>query len=118
VRSVALRGATAQACGLARLTTVALCGFLAVKCRHNALTEPLMRPSFAPLGQHLGNNSYSEPETIMKYANALLAKIGFHTSDDKAPDAFDLRLARIERREATHAVQQAVFKNQSTHQAA
>ena len=54
----------------------------------------------------------------MKYANALLARIGLQASDDKSPDAFDLRLARIERREAAYAVQQAVFKNQSTHQAA
>ncbi len=54
----------------------------------------------------------------MKYANALLARIGFHANDEKAPDAFDLRLARIEQREAKHAVQQAVFKNQSIRQAA
>lgn len=54
----------------------------------------------------------------MKYANALLARLGFNASNDKATDAFDLRLRRIEAREAKRAVQRAVFKNLSTRQAA
>lgn len=53
----------------------------------------------------------------MKYANALLARLGLNTKDD-TPDAFDLRLRRIEAREAHRTVQQAVFKNLSTRRAA
>ena len=53
----------------------------------------------------------------MKYANALLARLGLSASSDKAPDAFDTRLRRIEAREAKRAVQQAIFKNLSTRQA-
>jgi hypothetical protein len=53
----------------------------------------------------------------MKYANALLARLGLTAKDD-APDAFDLRLARIEAREAKRAGQQSLFRNQSTPQAA
>lgn len=57
-------------------------------------------------------------ETMMKYANALLARLGLHANDDKATDAFDLRLRRIEAREAKRAVRQVVFKSRSTPQAA
>jgi hypothetical protein len=50
----------------------------------------------------------------MKYANALLARLGLTEKAAKAPDAFDLRLRRIEAREAKYAAQQALFKNQRT----
>lgn len=53
----------------------------------------------------------------MKYANALLACLGLNTKDAE-PDAFDLRLARIEKREAKNAVQKSLFKNQLIRQAA
>lgn len=53
----------------------------------------------------------------MKYANALLARFGLITKNS-APDVFDLRLARIEQREAKRAVQKSLFRNQSTPQAA
>lgn len=53
----------------------------------------------------------------MKYANALLARLGLHAKDD-APDAFDQRLRRIEAREAKCNAQKSLFKNQPTHQAA
>ena len=56
-------------------------------------------------------------EKFMKYANALLARLGLITKDD-ATDAFDLRLRRIEAREARRAVQQSLFRNQQTRQAA
>ena len=56
-------------------------------------------------------------ETIMKFANALLARLGLTPKVD-APDAFDLRLRKIERREAAYAAQQRLFKNQSSQQAA
>lgn len=56
-------------------------------------------------------------ETIMKYANALLARLGLHAKAD-APDAFDLRLARIERREAKCNAQKSLFRNQQTRRAA
>ena len=54
---------------------------------------------------------------IMKYANALLARLGLHAKAD-APDAFDQRLRRIEAREAKRDVQQSLFRNLSTPQAA
>ncbi len=50
----------------------------------------------------------------MKYANALLAHLGLTEKAEKAPDAFDLRLRRIEAREAKYAAQKALFKNQRT----
>jgi hypothetical protein len=50
----------------------------------------------------------------MKYANALLARLGLVAKAEKAPDAFDLRLRRIEAREAKYAAQQASVKNQRT----
>lgn len=53
----------------------------------------------------------------MKFANALLARLGLGAKNDAA-DAFDLRLRKIEQREAKHAVQQSLFKNLSTQQAA
>lgn len=53
----------------------------------------------------------------MKYANALLARLGLHAKAD-APDAFDLRLARIERREAKCNAQKSLFRNQQTRRAA
>ena len=56
-------------------------------------------------------------EKFMKYANALLARLGLTTKDD-ATDAFDLRLRRIEAREARRDVQQSLFRNQQTRQAA
>lgn len=57
-------------------------------------------------------------ETIMKYANVLLARLGLNSKTEAVPDAFDLRLRKIEQREAAYAAQQSLFKNQSTHQAA
>jgi hypothetical protein len=54
----------------------------------------------------------------MKYANALLARLGLAAKAEKAPDAFDLRLRRIEAREAKHAARQTSVKNQRTLQAA
>jgi hypothetical protein len=57
-------------------------------------------------------------EHTMKYANALLARLGLMEKAAKAPDAFDLRLRRIEAREAKYAAQQTLFKNQRTLQAA
>ena len=56
-------------------------------------------------------------EKIMKYANALLARLGL-TAKDAAEDAFDLRLARIEQREAKCNARQNLFRNQQTRQAA
>ena len=53
----------------------------------------------------------------MKYANALLARLGL-TAKAEAPDAFDLRLRKLQQREARRAVQQGLFRNQSTQQAA
>ena len=53
----------------------------------------------------------------MKYVTALLARLGLTAKDD-APDAFDLRLRKIEQREAAYAARQNLFRNQSTHQAA
>lgn len=53
----------------------------------------------------------------MKYANALLARLGLNSKDDEA-DAFELRLRRIEAREAKCSARQSLFKNQQTHQAA
>ena len=53
----------------------------------------------------------------MKYANALLARLGLKTKDNAA-DAFDLRLRKIEHREAKRAVKQSLFRNQQTRQAA
>ena len=53
----------------------------------------------------------------MKFANTLLARLGL-TPKVNAPDAFDLRLRKIERREAAYAAQQRLFKNQSSQQAA
>lgn len=49
----------------------------------------------------------------MKYANALLARLGL-TANDDAPDAFDLRLRRIEAREAKCNAQQSLFRIQQT----
>ena len=53
----------------------------------------------------------------MKYANALLARLGL-VAKAEACDAFDLRLRKIEQREAKRAGQQSLFKNQSIRQAA
>ena len=54
---------------------------------------------------------------IMKYANALLARLGLNAKDDSI-DAFDARLRRIEQREAKCNARQSLFKNQQTRQAA
>jgi hypothetical protein len=54
----------------------------------------------------------------MKYINLMLARLGMTAKSNAAPDAFDLRLRRIEQREAKRAGRQSLFKNQSTHQAA
>lgn len=54
----------------------------------------------------------------MKYANALLARLGLPNKDKIALDAFDRRLARIEQREAKRTAQKSLFKNQSSPQAA
>lgn len=53
----------------------------------------------------------------MKYANALLARLGLNAKNDAA-DAFDLRLRRIEAREAKCNARQSLFRNQQTRQAA
>lgn len=53
----------------------------------------------------------------MKYANTLLARLGL-TAKPSDKDRFDLRLRRIEQREAKSRVKQALFKNRSTPQAA
>ncbi len=53
----------------------------------------------------------------MKFATALLARLGLAAKDTKAPDAFDLRLRRIEQREAKHQAHQALFRNQRSLQA-
>ena len=53
----------------------------------------------------------------MKFATALLARLGLTAKDD-APDAFELRLRRIEQREAKRAVQQSLFRNRQTLRAA
>lgn len=49
----------------------------------------------------------------MKYANALLARLGLTAKADTC-DAFELRLRKIEQREAKRAVQQSLFRNQQT----
>ena len=53
----------------------------------------------------------------MKYANALLARLGMTAKND-APDAFDLRLRRIEAREAKCQAQKMLFRNRQTRLAA
>ena len=53
----------------------------------------------------------------MKYANALLARLGM-AAKNNTPDAFDLRLRRIEAREAKCRAQKVLFKSQQSLQAA
>ena len=53
----------------------------------------------------------------MKYANALLARLGLVAKAD-ASDAFEARLRKLEQREAKRAGRQSLFRNQSTQQAA
>ena len=53
----------------------------------------------------------------MKYAHALLQRLGFTAKDD-VTDAFDARLARIEKREAKCNGGTDPFRNQSKPQAA
>lgn len=55
---------------------------------------------------------------MMKYANALLARLGYSAKAGPKADAFDLRLARIERREAMYAARKSLFRNQQTLRAA
>jgi hypothetical protein len=86
-----------------------------VQCeRENALTCPFVRLSFAALINHNYRCNQTALEQTMKYANALLACLGLAAKAEKAPDAFDLRLRRIEAREAKYAAQQTPFKNQRT----
>jgi hypothetical protein len=56
-------------------------------------------------------------EMMMKYAHALFARLGLHEKAD-ASDAFDLRLRKIEQREATRCGQQSLFKNSQSRRAA
>ena len=51
----------------------------------------------------------------MKYANALLARLGLVAKAD-ASDAFEARLRKLEQREAKRAGRQSLFRNQSTQQ--
>ncbi len=53
----------------------------------------------------------------MKYAHALFARLGLQGKAD-ASDAFDLRLRKIEQREAKRCGQQSLFKNSQPHRAA
>ena len=53
----------------------------------------------------------------MKYANALLARLGL-TAKAEPTDAFEMRLRKLEQREARRAGKQSLFRNQSSHQAA
>ena len=53
----------------------------------------------------------------MKYANALLARLGLNMKED-APDAFEVRLRRIEQREAKCSAQKSLFRIQPTRQVA
>ena len=54
----------------------------------------------------------------MKYGIALLARLGLQSKETKAPDAFDLRLRRLQLREAKRSAQQGLFKSQQSPQAA
>lgn len=82
-----------------------------------AVTCPCQCPSFAVLINHNYRYSMPDMETIMKYANALLARLGLIAKAEPC-DAFDLRLRKLEMREAKRAGQQSLFRNQSTQQAA
>ena len=82
-----------------------------------AVTCPCQCPSFAVLINHNYRYSIPEKETIMKYANALLARLGLVAKAD-ASDAFEARLRKLEQREAKRAGRQSLFRNQSTQQAA
>ena len=46
----------------------------------------------------------------MKFGYALLARFGFFAEKPQGPDAFDLRLQRIGRRERQRAVKPLLFK--------
>ena len=82
-----------------------------------AVTYPFQRPSFAVLINHNFRYSMPDKETIMKYATALLARLGLVAKAEPC-DAFVARLRKIEQREAKRAGRQSLFRNQLTHQAA
>lgn len=82
-----------------------------------AVTYPFRRPSFAVLSDDNQQYSSLHREMIMKYATALLARLGL-TAKAEPCDAFVVRLRKLEMREAKRAGRQSLFRNQSTHQAA